>query len=303
MTKFQQGRVNMFEAVLRFLIQNIAIMATRPALQAAFNTYKLKLANLQSTENFYSKVLTGITTDKNVLKQMVAELFSENAGQAHAYAFKEGNNELMKNMDFSEKKLLRMPDGEMTKVCHNILPLIKEYMDKLADYGISNETADTMEKMLLTFEEDKPSPRNAISDRSSFTKSRNQEIPAINKLLRNSIDKLMLKLRKDDPRLYNAYLSNRIVVDIASRETKMTGIISDEVSNKGMQKVEIKAISDENTFTTLSTAKGKYKLKITEPGTYRIVVVHPGYQPGGEQLLDVKLGTQYRQDILLKPVA
>lgn len=293
----------MFEAVLRFFLQNLAIMATRPALQAAFNTFKFKLANLQTTEQLYSKVLTGITTDKNILKQMVAALYAENAAQVHAYAFKEGNNELMKNMHFSEKALLRLPDGEMAKVCHNILLMVKEYTNKLGDYGISGETTDTMEKTLLAFEDDKPSVRNAIADRSSFTQSRNEDIPAINKLLRFSIDKLMLKLRKEEPRLYNVYLSNRIVVDNGSRETKVTGIVSDEVSNKVLSKVEIKAVSDQFTFTAVSTIKGKYKLKITEPGTYRLVVVHPGYSAGDETLLDIKLGSQYRQDILLKPMA
>ncbi len=305
MTKRKIGQVNMLSTVHTYLNLNITLLMLVPALVADFELFRAGYSALGLSSEETKKKTEGITIDKKEQKKRLAAAVAASAGQAHAWAFTHGDNELMKSMDYSESQLLAMGSDGMSKTCGLIISQIKNKNQDLGTHRFPETELDALDELLAAFEGKVPAPRIAVASRSSSLKATNKQVQYLIKLLDESIDRLMLKFKFTHPAFYNTYVASREIVDIGSRETKMTGIIMDSTTGAALHKAVVTAVEVNNKFRfeTTTNTKGIYTLKITEPGTYKLVVSHPQYKGSVEKLIDITLGSQARENIGLQPAA
>lgn len=295
----------MLKAVHGYLTQNMGLVAQFPALESEFQVFRTRFESLGFSSQELTKKTTGITADKKEQKRLLANAVAAAAGQVHSFAFTHEDPILIKAMDLSVYDLLRMGADVMAKTCARVIKQIREKNPLLGTHSLTETELGQIEILLADFEGKAPAPRIAVAARSSSLKTVNKDIQYLIRLLEGSVDRLMLRYKFTHPDFYNTYVASREVVDIGSRETKLSGIITDSQTGTGLHKAVITAVEMTNQFRfeTTTNVKGLYTLKITEPGSYTLVVSHPLYKEIAEKKLDITLGSQPRENIKLQSVA
>ncbi|MBL7730735.1 MAG: carboxypeptidase regulatory-like domain-containing protein [Chitinophagaceae bacterium] len=295
MTKNQKARIDMYDAILLLFRNNETIVFTLLALKTAISNFHLRVSNIRAAEEFTQKKLTGITTGKQALKELLASQFAINAAQLSACAFQQGDYELQKDADITIKGLQRKGQNDIVPLCHHLLGLLVANITKLTDYGIDGNTLDNLKVLLAEYETEKPAYVNARSARSARVKKRKEEFTAASALLKHSIDKLMLKLKADYPEFYDTYRISRQLNNRGSRSTRISGTIT-APDNKGVHKAQVlaTAVNSEVKYKTFTGINGDFVLRIPKAGTYKITVTHTEWSSPKEQVIEVVVGNQYK---------
>ena len=293
MTKNEKGKLDSLDSVLLHIKNNQAIVSGVPALKNATRNLALRVSNIKAAEEFTQKVLTGITTDKNQVKAMLADQFAVNAAQLSAYAFDAGDNELRNDTSITIKNLQRKGQNDIVPQCSHLLALIIAHKQQLAEYGIDDNTITGLQSLLQDFETEKPAYRNARSEKSARVKRRKEEFKAASDLLRFSIDKLMLKLKDSHPEFYYAYRYNRQINKPGNRHTRISGVAAAPGGAPVFQaRVTATEVSSGMQYKTNTGIAGDFVLPLTKAGTYRVTATHPDWAAPSEQLVEIRLGDQ-----------
>ena len=290
MTVKNEAKLNSYNTVEDYCTERNAIVATSPAFQSAFNTFKAKKSGLVASFELEAQALKGIAMDKKQAKQILASQFSDVAALIFAYAFNAKNNTLREAVNYSTSDLIRMKDDEINKVCSNIRKAAAENMTTLTDYGIDQAMITSMDSTLENYEATTTGPRTAITNRRNYKKMIDEQIKEIDSLLKNSLDKIAVKFKKNHPDFYRTYTYNRVIVDPKSSTTKLKGVVTDAESKKALAGVTVTAVINEKPFTAKTDLKGKYSIDTPVAGTYQLTFAHKAYKTIPELIIDIVLG-------------
>lgn len=288
MNKQNEAKLNMYTAVASHSNANPAIIAEVPAFQAAITTLNANVASILTIAQFETKVITGISTDKALFKEKLAQQAAAIAAAVFAYASSVSNHTLKEQVRFSQRKLLRIKDELVAPTCLNIHNAASANLVSLAPYGITAATLTSFNSAITNYKANVPSPRNAISLRSAYVKDLHNLFSQTDKLIKEQLDKLSLQFQTSHTEFYNAYKSNRIIVDPGVSGTLIKGKVISAANNKSIKDVKVEVIS--NGLTDSSTATGRFLLKPHVAGTYSIKLSKAGFQENTINNIIVKTG-------------
>lgn len=209
----QEAKLNMYEVVETHCTDNAAATATNKAFEAAFDELKPIIANIKSSAQLSSAVLTGIAADKKVSKRSLSELSATMGGRIYAFAAKNGNNTLKDAVNFSVSDLLRLKDGELAPRCQAIHDAGITNLAALSDYGVTNDKLAELQTAITAYSVAVPKPRTAISNRSTLKANIKQMFKDADAILVERMDKLVEDYAKDNSDFVLTYKSARVIVD------------------------------------------------------------------------------------------
>lgn len=300
MQKKQSAKLARHNAIASFFQNNMTLVNSWPGFAAAAETYRTKLASLNATVELDKKVVTGITKDVRTSKKKLARQFAGNAALIRAMAHTTGNLALADTVNFSESDLFTSRNEDINKHCANILNAARTHVAELKDYGVDQTSIAAMDASLLSYNSKTSAPRNARSEKHSYILSIDQQLDDLDDMLDNVLNNFVVPFKNSNPDFYNAYQSNRKIVDISTSHSQLRGNLTDNSNSKIIAGVYITVVLNGTTYIARTNKSGNYFLNIPEVGSCEVTATHPGYENSGVLTADISLGKKTVLDIELK---
>jgi len=158
--------------------------------------------------------MMGISERKEALKGIIAMKGSRLAGTLEAFAYEQGDNDMIKKVSASRTDIHRMSDEELGPFVKLLTETATTHMTALADYGITQEVITELQTSLDEYSALIGKPRIVLNSKYVALDAIDELVDEGNKLLNNQLDKIMLMFRESDPDFYNGYKRARVIVDL-----------------------------------------------------------------------------------------
>lgn len=296
-SKFE-ARLNMYHAVIAHCDANPAIVATVVAFQTTITSFKAKVSSIQTIAQQEAQVISGVATDKKVLRDSLCQQGADIAAVVYAYAASTGNNTLKEAMAFSKSDLRNMRDDQLAPSCNNIHDAASTNLVALAPYGITAAMLTSFNTLITNYSAAVPKPRNATSLRKTYAAELKTLFSEADDMLKNQLDKTAVQFKAAHLEFYTAYKNNRIIIDPGTSVTQLVGTVTDANKNTPLNAANVSV--QEQDYKTTTKADGTYLLKIPVPGDYKIIFSHQGYITNADGVT-ITLGQTSTLDMALSP--
>jgi hypothetical protein len=273
MTNAQQAKLKMFDSVISFYKLHFDIIATIPALQAAFSKFSEITAAIHVMAAQKALDIKGVSVNKKQFRAALEKIAAAIAGILQAYARAVKDVELKGQVNYTPTNLRSMRDEELLAVCQNISNFASAKLPALASYNLTEASIEELNTAIGQFGTALPRPRYAQNQRNLYGKSLAQLIDEGIDTLENEVDNIILSLKATQPDIHSLYMSNRIIVDSPTTSTQIKGVIT--YNNIPIEGALITVIETGAIATTDLT--GMYTLKPIPYGKYTIVITKKGF--------------------------
>ncbi len=220
MNNIQLNKLNAYESIDKTLDKHEALWSTLPAMNESVVQYRAILAQIRDTSVQREVATTGLTQTKLTKKQRMADLALELGSAAFAYASKQKDQTLKAVFDYSMTDLRYISDNASIDRSQVIHQEVGKILVALADYGITAVELDSLQTAITDF-------KNAIGEKGSTkgtgvvnTQRLVDLFRQADRLLREELDKVMLRFRKSNAEFYDAYIVSSTVADLGGGKTK-----------------------------------------------------------------------------------
>lgn len=299
MNSRQESKLNMYHAVIAHCDANPTIVATVAAFNTLLTAFKAKTSSLETTAQQEAQVITGIATDKKVMRETLCQQAADLAAVVFSFAASQADNTLKESVDFSKSDLRNLKDDELAPACRNIHDAANTNLAALATYGITAPMLAAFNDLIDDYDEAVPAPRNAAALRKTYGTTLKNLIKECDAMLNDQMDTLAVQYKTANLEFYTTYKNNRIILDAATSNTKVEGIVTSRVVDPGLSGVTVSA--DGTSYSTTTDANGNYSLKIPVPGTYTINFTKTGFTPKSGNV-EITLGQTSTLNISLSPL-
>lgn len=292
MNAIQEAKLRMYHAVESYCQSNEDIISTNPAFVTAFGEFRAKIAAISAAAQQSDRVLTGITADKNAVKQKLCEMTAETAGVIYAFAATTGDNTLKNQTALSVSSLLKMRADALPARCQNVREAAEANAAALADYGITRAKLTALQAAIDDYAASTPKPRTAYSERKTVNAQIARLFAETDGFLKERADRLVQTFRAAHPDFVETYETARRIIQPPHTTTQLKGEIVDKQTGAPVQTAHLTATpadSSNPTVTAAPNSDGEYLLKPLAHGAYRITVTAAGYK-NFQQDIDVLMG-------------
>ena len=185
-----------------------------PAAVTAVNELSVGIDAINDAVEKQEEATTGITQDKEALRDNLEDLIREIGDAIYAYASAVGNNTLAADVQVFPSDLDTMSEQRIDDVATRIYNGGVANLAALAPYNLTQPKLDALNQARQDFEAAKGKPRAKIGEKSGFTATLPQMIGDAKSLLGRRLDKLMTTFRTGNPPFYAGYLTARVIVDL-----------------------------------------------------------------------------------------
>lgn len=301
MTKRNEARLNMFKAVLQFLLNNASVTATIAAFTPIFTAFQNKVIAMEEAVAGESAIITGTTSDKASLRLTLALELKRIGDAIASYAATVNNNALKEAVSISLSKLKKLKEEIFIAQAQNYHDLADTNIAALAPWNILPADVTALQVMIDTYSAAAPAPRNKVAERAAFNKAQNLAEKDITKILKEQMDQLIYQFSASNPDFYNQYINNRAIVNAATIATKIRGTILNGLNDQPLIGATVSVEGTE--LSAVTDNKGKFTIKGLTPGTFTVKIIKVGYTEKTIDNVLVKLGKSANINTSLAPAA
>jgi hypothetical protein len=170
-----------------------------------------------------AKDITGITSDKNSLMEVVIDYLVDVSGAVHSYAIATGDQTLQAKVNYKEYAIAKMPQPDLTKAAAIVIEEAERIAPELlAKEGITASELAEFKTATNKFKELSSDPRAAIIDRSGYTQQIADLFAEASDLKKNTLDRLASQFRRKAPEFYLKYKAAATVIFKRGSKTPTT---------------------------------------------------------------------------------
>lgn len=217
MTNNQISKLNMYKAVKQVCESNPALFAAVPAVAGVTEELGSIINRIESVSLTQGLNTTGITQDKNSIKQNLGELAAEVSGAVVAYAVKNKNNELRTAVDYSVSDILRTKDADTISVCRIILEKAQARLTDLIHYGVNAAKLNSLQESIIAYNEIMSKRQGSKGTKVAATKDLDKLFLESDILLKDVLDRLVFPCKKSEGNFYNKYTHARQILESGKR--------------------------------------------------------------------------------------
>jgi Carboxypeptidase regulatory-like domain len=294
----------MYATVENYCTENTNIISANIAFVTAFGDFKAKIAAVNVAAQLDDRKITGITVDKNKIRQSLCEQAADAASIITAYAATVGDNTLLKAVNFPISTLAKTSEDTLVPRCQNIHDAGETNLPALKDYGLTGTILTALQTSINDFAAAVAKPRTAISERKTVTENLVVLFKATDEILEMRMDKLVNTFKTTNPDFVKTYEAARRTLKPPTTTTQLKGIVTDKLTGAPIKNARITATpndTDETTppLVTTTDANGEYLFKPIIVDDYTITVTATGYQPFEDDEFHAALGDVNHFDIEL----
>ncbi len=215
----QRAKLSMLQATLGVLTDHADVYAANKSLTAARLRLAGLVADLDPTAE--TQQATGKAQKPGAVKQatrvQLAQRAAEVAAALLAHADETDNISLQTDADYTEKQLLRATDNDLARISKNIHAQATAHFTALQEQGVTEQELTELAAALTSFQQEQASPRTIVADTKAENKALATDLRTAVALLRNRIDKYLVRYQRPELRFYTAYQSARQTINTAAR--------------------------------------------------------------------------------------
>ena len=214
MNSKESNKVAMFMATNNVFKTYQAKLSSPPALAQGISEFD---ANLQQIDRMHQVQLSYSPANSKLKTKEEAEMIQacvQIAAAIYAYAFSTNQPNLQTKVKVTPSTLKSMTDKDLKNACLNIYELGVSLVENIGDYGVNEPVLEAFKSEIDDFVALIAAPRGEIVTRSQATAELKELIAKADELLKYKIDKLMVMLEMQQPKVYKTYKAARIIVDL-----------------------------------------------------------------------------------------
>ncbi len=298
----QEAKLKMYRALQTLCGANTSIINTNPAFLTAYNQFVANIAAIISRVQSDGVPLTGITVDKNVVKQNLCEKAAAIAGIVFAYASTVGNNTLKAEVDYTISALSRLREDALAPRCQSIHDIAEEILDVLEDYGVTSAMLADLQATITLYSVETPKSRTAIAGRKTTTANIATLYDDTDVILRDRMDRLVVTFAAAHPDFVKTYETTRRVIKPPHTATQLKVCITDKSTKSPIKNAVVTAkptTNGDDSATIITDSTGEAFFKPTPHGKYTLTITATGYTTYENDELFILMGEIKRLDVEL----
>ncbi|SHJ68388.1 hypothetical protein SAMN02745146_3693 [Hymenobacter daecheongensis DSM 21074] len=225
MNDSQRAKLAMLQTTLAVLDEHADLFATNQALGKARQELAALVADLDPTADRQQRAATPEqpAAVKKATKQTLAQRAAEVAAALLALADELNDIRLHTDSDYTERQLTRKSDVDLLRIAQNLHQHATQHATALAGQGVLPQELTDLQAAIRTFQQEQTTPRVLRADGKAQKAEINADLRQATALLRNRIDKFLIRYQRPQPKFHTAYESARKVINTAARHEKPAG--------------------------------------------------------------------------------
>jgi hypothetical protein len=203
----------MFSTVSAYMNINQPLWTALKAVSDTVDDLNDGITDINNSAGKQQTPTTGAADAKAQVRHDYEEQILVIASQISALAEVKGDANLAAQVELTLSSLDKLSDDGLEETGTRVSALATNNLAALVDYGIVQADITALNTFTSQFHTAKTAPRTALADRASQTATLPDKITEVTSLLRNRLDKLMMKFKKSNAEFYAGYLSARVIVD------------------------------------------------------------------------------------------
>lgn len=277
MTDVKENKLSMYRVAEKVLDDHSIVWNTTPAFVTTKTAFSGKIAAIAAASIQQQAVITGIATDKRVLKSTLIDVAAPVAAAVIAYASQTNNNELLEAVNYTHSDLVRTRDDQVAERCQIIHNHATAHLAALADYGITAPVLNALQTSITAYNTKVPMPGAAKQTKKTATINLNNLFKETDVILKLQLDKLMLVYKTSNSDFYNKYVGGREIINLGATHTRLSAQVKNEGGDFLPQATVALLQNNLVIYSGLTDDKGKVQLKKLKPGTYAVKTTKSGY--------------------------
>jgi hypothetical protein len=213
MNSIQTSIYAMFLRTQKVLDNNKAVWTANTKFTANYTAFAANLGAIGTEQKQQGTDKTGITKDKEVVKENLVELAATTASGIRSYAADVNNRELEETVKLSQSKLDSLAEVKLINTCEVIHTQGTKNVAALAEYGVTAAVLTELKTLTDKYKAMQPNTRLAINTGSLATGRLRTLITATGNLLKRQLDTKMPQYKKSHSDFYNAYFQARNIIE------------------------------------------------------------------------------------------
>jgi hypothetical protein len=220
MTKTQERRYNMFGAVWHFCKAQPALLDLNLPFKRGVLKLEAALAAIDAAIAGQSVSPESAGAEKKLTRANLCNAAAVACAQLAAWAAEQNDVGLQARTKWTVSSLERLSDKNLENAARAIATDARAALARDPQLGLDPAEVLQLESLIGQFVEKKPILRNTTSQRSRQTATLSQLMTRTGALLKDQLDKAVIKYKVTHPEFYREYKENRKVMDVAGREEK-----------------------------------------------------------------------------------
>ena len=213
MNAFQVSTLASYKLTVTEAKNNPEAVALIPTFAKGITRLEAITIELDSLGVEQSKNITGITGDKHVYQEGLADFVIDVAGALHSYAMGKGDKTLQAKVDFKMHKVHIMNQNDLKNAAAVVLEEAgKIPAETLADEGITAEEMTQFAETFTKFSGSTNDKREAVIEHSGHTDRIAELFTEAADLKKNTLDRLASQFIRKAPEFYNKYKAASTVI-------------------------------------------------------------------------------------------
>lgn len=220
MLKRLANKLVMYHGVQSHLNQNKELWTVVPAMVEIVNDFEALLAKIETYQQLIKGNKNGITKQKAAQQDVIIAHTYELSSLVYVAATKKNDMVLAAQVNFTPTKLLKKRDSTLVATCLSFVETATGHLAELSDYPITAEELLVLKEEINRFAENISSGRVSVSEGKAANENMKQVFLQVDALLKNQLDRMMVRYRKTKPKFFAMYHELRRIIHYGVRHAK-----------------------------------------------------------------------------------
>lgn len=214
MNKRQSNKVNAYRKVKGVLDKYAKLFRDLEIYALALDKFNALLADLEQVTKRTELDTTGETKRKQDLKEQLASKTFALASSGLMYAYDSGNTELKAALGYSPSDIRNARYNDASRIAMAVEHELNQHTEALQAYKVSDQDLQEFHELIEDFTNSTETQGEVKSDSVADTRLTEILINGIDELLEEKLDRMVQREAMDNPRVFDAYQSARVIVDL-----------------------------------------------------------------------------------------
>lgn len=213
MNKRQSNKVNSFYKVKGVLMKKDSLFRDVPVYVEPLERFLAMMDEIEQVAKRRELDTSGETKRKNEIKIALTDKMVSLASSATLYAYLTNNIELEGAMDYRSTDVDHIRDTETIEVAMAIEEELLAHREALLEYQVSDEDLKELHDLIDQFKNAKETQGDVKSTSVADTRRFTVLLRQLDAALDHEIDRIVERIKHDNPRFYDTYQNARVIVD------------------------------------------------------------------------------------------
>lgn len=210
----------MYQAVHKMLAANKSQWEAVQAIGTTIQAFEALLDEINACNLITGNNKKGETVQKKDLRMRIIERTMQVSSMLYALILQTNETYTGAKLDYTKTNLVKMRDMHLMVICETIIAQATAHLALLATADITAADIQSLSADIRTFAGLLPRQRLSVTGRKVTNENLKNLFAQADALLKNQLDRFMLRYKQTQPEFYSAYKNSRHVINYGVRHTK-----------------------------------------------------------------------------------